>query len=88
MEQTPYNLSMKTETNAKPWCEANCITPIQTKVPRNCRLISLTSVICKLTKSFIRDATLIIGLLTQNVFTNEQQGVPSRNYSTQVLEAV
>ena len=82
---------MKTETNVNKWCKA-IITAIHKKGPRNLaknyRPISLTSVICKLMESFIRDA-ILNHMVRGNLFTNAQHGfVPRRNCSTQLLEAV
>ena len=86
-----FTLSMKTETNINKWCEA-IITAIHKKGPRNLaknyRPISLTSVICKLMESFIRDA-ILNHMVRGNLFTNAQHRfVPRRNCSTQLLEAV
>ena len=86
-----FTLSMKTETNVNKWCEV-IITAIHKKGPKNLaknyRPISLTSVICKLMESFIRDA-ILNHMVRGNLFTNAQHRfVPRRNCSTQLLEAV
>ena len=77
-----FKLSMNSGTVAKQWIYA-ILTGIYKKGARNLaenyRPISLTSIICKLVESFIRDA-ILAHMIENNLFTKEQHGfVPRRN---------
>ena len=86
-----YNKSLKEGVVATQWLEA-CITAIHKKGPKNLasnyRLISITSVICKMVESIIRDH-IVVHMSDNNLFANEQHGfVPRRECMTNLLSAM
>ena len=83
-----YNKSIKEGVLPSQWLEAS-ITAIHKKGAKsnvgNYRPVSLTSVICKIIESIIRDSILEY-MVRNNLFTNDQHGfVPSRDCMTNLL---
>lgn len=73
------------------WREAN-VTPLFKKGsrldPSNYRPISLTSVVCKIMETFVRDS-LVIHMLQNNLICKQQHGfVPRRSCATNLLETI
>ena len=86
-----YNKSLKEGVVATQWLEA-CITAIHKKGPKNLasnyRPVSITSVICKMMKSIIRNH-IVVHMSNNNLFANEQHSfVPWRECMTNLLSAM
>ena len=84
-----FDKSLSTGELPREWIEAN-ITPIFRKGSRvrksNYRPISLTSVVCKLIESIVRDHIMKF-LNIQNLINSAQQGfVPNKACLTNLLE--
>ena len=86
-----FQKSLKESVVPMDWLSA-CITAIYKKgekdIPGNYRPISLTSALCKLLKSIIKDF-IIEHLTRNNLLAEEQHGfVPNRNCITNLLTAI
>ena len=86
-----YNNSLKEGDVATQWLEA-CITGIHKKGPKNLasnyRPGSITSVICKMMESIIRDH-IVVHMPDNNLFANEQHDfVPRRECMTNLLSVM
>ena len=86
-----YNISLKEGGVATQWLEA-CITAIHKNGPKNLASnyhpVSITSVICKMMESIIRDH-IFVHMSDNNLFANEQHGfVPRRECMTNLLSAM
>ena len=84
-----FNKSLQEAHLPPPWKEANVKALYKNKGkkidPGNYRPISLTSVVCKIMESIIRD-DIITHMMSNNLFCNEQHGfVPGRSCVTQLL---
>jgi hypothetical protein len=86
-----FTRSLSTSSLPNVWRRAN-VTPIFKKgsriEPSNYRPISLTSIVCKLMESIIRDS-IMIHLCVNNLLTPQQHGfVPKKACSTNLIEKV
>ncbi len=84
-----YNMSTEKGESPEEWRTAN-VTPIFKKGtkgdPGNYRLVSLTSVPCKIIESIIKDHVMS-HLLTNNLIEDSQHGfMPGRSCSTNLVE--
>jgi Skp family chaperone for outer membrane proteins len=88
---TMFNLSLSTSTLPTQWKEA-CITPIYKKGPRrspgNYRPVSLTSIVCKIMESIVRDK--VIQHMKENKLLSDQQHgfMSGRSCMTQLTEVM
>ena len=83
-----HNLSLNEGILPSQWLKA-CITAIHKKgdkgLPENYRPVSITSIICKLMESLVRDR-LVEHMSKNNLFSEQQHGfVPLRNCMTNLL---
>ena len=86
--QIIFNQSINTSCVPNLWKQAN-ITPIHKKgarnKPQNFRPVSLTSILCKLLESCLRDQ-LLEHMKSNKLFSNDQHGfLPNRSCITQLL---
>lgn len=86
-----YNKSLTEGILPPQWLEA-CITPIHKKgrknVVANYRPVSITSVLCKMMESIIRDR-IVEYMSSSNLFAKEQHGfVPNRDCMSNLLSAM
>jgi endonuclease/exonuclease/phosphatase family metal-dependent hydrolase len=86
-----FNQSMRTGELPEAWRKGN-ITPIYKKGPRdnpgNYRPVSLTSVVCKVMESLVRDH-IITHMVDNNLFAKQQHGFTSgKSCMTQLLEVI
>jgi hypothetical protein len=86
-----FNLSLHTQSLPEDWKQAS-ITAIfkkgSKKVAGNYRPVSLTSIVCKLLESVIRDA-LVSHMQKNNLFTDKQFGfIPGRSTTLQLIQVL
>ena len=86
-----FNKSLRERVVPSQWLEA-CITAIHKKGLKsavgNYRLVSITSVVCKMMESIIRDH-IVAYMSSNNLFANEQHGfLPNRDCMTNLLSAL
>ncbi|XP_065658032.1 uncharacterized protein LOC136082549 [Hydra vulgaris] len=86
-----FNRSLELGTLPELWLEAN-ITPLFKKGERlktnNYRPISLTSIVCKLMESFVRD-TIMKHFIDNNLITKDQHGfIKTKSCITNLLETL